>query len=185
MADRIILTGNEFAIGIQYLRSLTGIDEDGYPRKLTLPGGIMPMNGSQNVWWADLWNNYIWNPYGQADVSAKPAWVTVVNAVEQGKIANLRKQIIRHFDNETERRISLGYGKTNFQAETFFRQRASEASASAADKAKLAAGNIERDRLRTRFAAIETWINGLTTLSSLLSVNLIGDYWVATWTPPE
>ena len=120
MPDRILFTSEEFATGIQYLRSLDGLDEDGYPRKLTLPGGIMPMNGSQSVWWEDLWNNYIWNPYGQDDVSSKPPWYRIVWAVEQGKIANLRKQILRHFDLETERRISLGYGKTSPQAETFF-----------------------------------------------------------------
>ena len=157
------------------------------PRKLTLPGGHHAgMNGSQAVWWEDLWNYYVWNPYGQDGISAKPAWITVVDAADKGKIANLKKQLTRYFSRETEQRICQGYGETNRNDENALRIDALKPGALTAVTDKVTAGDTERTRLKTRYQAIKTWITGLDNLTALQNVSLIdAGYWGETWTAPE
>ena len=96
-----MMTPNELADAIQYLKNRTGNDEDGFPLKLVLPYGVFPGARPGGVLYLNTvenWTRYQWNPpqfsehtQSQDDVSAKPTWKMIVDAVDAVRIQQFEK----------------------------------------------------------------------------------------------
>ena len=180
------LTKNQFDDALRHWAGLTGRNG-----KHRFPYGIYPgqieTGGVRELHTKEKWELYQWNPppghtLPDAKASRKPTYNELVG---YARIV-ARNQSITRMRETCEMKICRRYGEQTSKAELQFRIRAAEAGASAADKKRLAAGNAERERLRTRYQAIKTWINSLTDIDTIIALNFSDDeYWATTWTPPD
>ena len=181
---REYMTFLEFQDAITWMEHDYGEDEYGNALTLQLPyrlfpgsypGGIYPLITRVR------WESYGWNPPGympdltesQANVSGKPTWEMVVNAVEPGWLLRNKPTVVAAFKRECEQRINAGYGADNTDDEMFKRLRGDTS------------GDAERERLRTRYHAVKAWVEAATTKTVLQDVDASADeWWALSWTPP-
>ena len=128
------------------------------------------------------WESYQWNPpqwlyqykVPQDGAMPKPTWDEILEAIEPGYLYRVKPQLVRGFSDECKRRICQAYGESNAVDEIFSRLRGN------------VLGDVERERLRERYAVIKEWISGVQSKAELEIVNPNSDeYWVEEWSAPE
>ena len=170
MPDITAITREEFAEAIQYLRSLSGYDADGFPIKLTLPYDMLPMDapgGNNDPVWEDAWDNYQWNPPEYSDytesqpgVSSKPSWATILDAVEKAYVQRRKTELCDFLRVECRSRITSAYGETDPLDEIFARLSGNQA------------GDADRDMLRIRYAVAKASVMAATTRAEVDALDL-------------
>ena len=167
-----VLTREEFASAIQYMRNLEGVDDAGDPIKLVLPYDIMPMGiagGSDDATCVDgmpgttyQWNppEYLEYPDLQIYVSPKPTWLMVLNAFEQAYIQRRKTELCDFLRDDCRYRITLAYGETDPLDEIFARLSGNQD------------GDADRDMLRIKYAAAKASVMATTTRAEVDALDI-------------
>ena len=187
------LSLDELQDAIAYLRSIEGVDDLGEPLGLILPynkfpgsfrGGVIPLTVREK------WEAYRWNPpeflpdytESQEGASSKPPYEVIEDAIEPGYLLRVKPRLVAEASRECRRRITAAYGESTTEDEGFSRLQALEAGAAPDLVAKVAAGNAERDRLRSRFKALKGNVEAATSKDALDAIDIMA---TATWTAAD